>query len=108
MMGPLRCGEVSVLAFEAAFPLVTGFIAIDDDWAIRAMRRLARPEGGDPRLTAGASGAAALGGLFATLQDPAAGELREALALGSRSSVLLIISEGITDPPLWREVVGSA
>ena len=108
MMGPLRCGEVSVLAFEAAFPLVAGYIAIDDDWAIRAMRRLARPENGDPRITAGASGAAALGGLLATLQDPAASELREALALGSRSTVLLIVSEGITDPPLWREVVGQA
>lgn len=108
MMGPLRCGEVSVLAFEAAFPLVAGYIAIDDDWAIRAMRRLARPEGGDPRITAGASGAAALGGLLATLEDPAASELRDALALGSRSTVLLIVSEGITDPPLWGELVGAA
>jgi diaminopropionate ammonia-lyase len=108
MMGPLRCGEVSVLAFEAAFPLVAGYIAIDDDWAIRAMRRLARPEGSDPGITAGASGAAALGGLLATLADPAASELRDALALGSRSTVLLIVSEGITDPPLWRELVGTA
>jgi diaminopropionate ammonia-lyase len=99
---------VSVLAFEAAFPLVAGYIAIDDDWAIRAMRRLARPEGGDPRITAGASGAAALGGLLATLEDPAASELRDALALGSRSTVLLIVSEGITDPPLWGELVGAA
>jgi diaminopropionate ammonia-lyase len=87
---------------------VAGYIAIDDDWAIRAMRRLARPEGGDPRITAGASGAAALGGLLATLEDPAASELRDALALGSRSTVLLIVSEGITDPPLWGELVGAA
>ena len=108
IMGPLRCGEVSTLAFDAAYPAVTGYIAIDDEWAIRAMRRLARPDDGDRRITAGASGAAALGGLLATLEDRAASEFREALGLGSGSTVLLIVSEGITDPPLWREVVGEA
>jgi diaminopropionate ammonia-lyase len=85
-----------------------GYIAIDDEWAIRAMRQLARPEGGDPRITAGASGAAALGGLLATLEDPAAQEFRAALGLGPASTVLLIVSEGMTDPPLWRQVVGEA
>jgi diaminopropionate ammonia-lyase len=108
IMGPLRCGEVSTLAFDAAYPAVAGYIAIDDAWTIEAMRRLARPSDGDPRITAGASGAAALGGLLAALEDPAAGDFREALALGGRSTVLLIVSEGITDPPLWREVVGEA
>jgi diaminopropionate ammonia-lyase len=108
MMGPLRCGEVSALAFDAAYPAVAGYIAIDDAWAIEAMRRLARPQEGDARVTAGASGAAALGGLLAALEDPAAGEFRDALELGRRSTVLLIVSEGITDPPLWRAVVGEA
>ena len=108
IMGPLRCGEVSTLAFAAAFPVVAGYIAIDDEWAIRAMRRLARPDGGDARLLAGASGAAALGGLMAAVEDPSASAFREALDLGSRSTVLLIVTEGITDPPLWRDVVGDA
>lgn len=108
IMGPLRCGEVSTLAFEAAYPAVAGYIAIDDDWAIRAMRRLARPDDGDPRITAGASGAAALGGLLATLEDPVASGFRDSLELGSRSTVLLIVSEGNTDPLLWRDVVGDA
>ena len=43
MMGPLRCGEVSVLAFQAALPAVAAYIAIDDPWAETAMKRLARP-----------------------------------------------------------------
>jgi len=108
MMGPLRCGEVSVLAFEAAFPLVAGYIAIDDEWAIRAMRQLARPAGDDPRILAGASGAAALGGLLATLEDPAAQDFRDSLGLGLASTALLIVSEGMTDPPLWHRLVGDA
>jgi diaminopropionate ammonia-lyase len=108
LMGPLRCGEVSTLAFEIARPLVAGYIAIDDEWAIRAMRQLARPEGLDARITAGPSGAAALGGLLAALEDPAAEDVRAALGLGPTSTVLLIVSEGMTDPPLWRQVVGDA
>lgn len=108
MMGPLRCGEVSVLAFDAALPTVAGYIAIDDRWAEQAMRRLARPLGGDPAIAAGPSGAAALGGLLATLHDPAAAGLRRSLAIGERSSILLIVSEGMTDPPLWQRIVGAA
>ena len=64
------------------------------------------PRPGDPRITSGASGAAALGGLLATLEDPAAQQLRAALRLGPASTVLLIVSEGMTDPDLWRRVVG--
>jgi diaminopropionate ammonia-lyase len=108
MMGPLRCGEVSAIAFEAAFPVVAGYLGIDDAWAIRAMRQLARPAGDDPRIVAGASGAAALGGLLATLEDPAARDLRLAIGLGPASTVLLIVSEGMTDPPLWQRLVGDA
>lgn len=108
IMGPLRCGEVSPLAFTAAFPLVAGYIAIDDEWTMRAMRQLAAPGGEDPAVAAGASGAAALGGLLAALEDPAAADLRHRLALGRNSTVLLLVSEGVTDPPLWRQVVGTA
>lgn len=106
VMGGLRCGEVSPLAFHAVAPLVAAYIGIDDAWAMDAMRRLARPAGSDPSIAAGASGAAALGGLLATLEDPAASGVRKALALGPGSSVVVIVSEGVTDPPLWHQVVG--
>jgi diaminopropionate ammonia-lyase len=107
-MGPLRCGEVSVLAFEAALPTVAGYIAVEDAWAETAMRRLARPLASDPSIVAGPSGAAPLAGLLATLQDPAARELRDALQIGPHTSVLLIVSEGLTDAPLWHRIVGDA
>jgi diaminopropionate ammonia-lyase len=105
-MGGLRCGEVSPLAFHAVAPLVDAYIGIDDAWAMDAMRRLARPAGSDPTLAAGASGAAALGGLLATLEDVAASDLKDALTLGATSSVVVIVSEGVTDPSLWHRVVG--
>ena len=106
VMGGLRCGEVSPLAFAAAAPLVDAYLGIDDAWARDAMRRLARPTGSDPSIAAGASGAAALGGLLATLEDAVATDVKEALALDATSSVVVIVSEGVTDPALWQRVVG--
>ena len=51
------------------------YIGIDDAWAMDAMRRLARPVAVRiHRIAAGASGAAALGGLLAALEDPAASD----------------------------------
>ena len=53
VMGGLRCGEVSPLAFEAVAPLVDAYLGIDDAWSMAAMRRLARPEGRSHRLPPG-------------------------------------------------------
>jgi diaminopropionate ammonia-lyase len=108
IMGGLRCGEVSPLAFQAAQPLVDAYVAIEDRWAEDAMRRFARPLEGDPPIMAGPSGAATLGALLATRNDRAAGEaLQRAVPLGRASEVVLIVTEGLTDPDLWRRVVES-
>jgi diaminopropionate ammonia-lyase len=107
MMGGLRCGEVSPLAFEGVLPIVEGYIAVDDGWAERAMRVLGRPVDGDPAIEAGPSGAAALAGLLAAREDPAARDLNAYLELGGSSTVVIIVSEGMTDPPLWRRVMAT-
>ncbi len=96
-MGGLRCGEVSPLAFRATRGLVDAYVAIADDRAREAMRLLAGAAGTDPRIEAGASGAAALGGLLAVLDDPRAAEVRNALSLGPASRVLVMVTEGVTD-----------
>ena len=62
------------------------------------MRLLARPEGDDPAIPLGPSGAAALGGLLAVLKDPDLGEVRARLELDGRSQVEVLVSEGVTDP----------
>lgn len=94
LMSGLRCGEVSPLAFKSTRTLVDAYIAIEDDWAIQAIRALAAPIGDDPAIQAGPSGAAGLGGLLATLQDPAGEPLRSALSLGSNARVLVLVTEG--------------
>jgi diaminopropionate ammonia-lyase len=102
VMAGLSCGEVSPLAW----PILAGaedFIAIEDSWAVEAMRILASGRHGDPPFAAGETGVAGLAALLATTTSP---ELRRALRLGPRASVLVIGSEGPTDPEIYERLVG--
>ena len=105
-MAGLRCGEVSRASFDTVLGSVDAYVAIDDRWAFDAMRQLAAGAGGDPIVAAGASGAAALGGVLATRRDPALAEVGERLGLGPGSRILVLITEGPTDPELFAQVVG--
>jgi diaminopropionate ammonia-lyase len=108
MMAGLRCGEVSTIGFEAAYGIVESWVAIDDRWAMDAMRRLARPASGDPAIRANASGAATLGGLLAIIDDPALGAVKARLGLGPASRVLFFVTEGVTDPAAFAQVLSPA
>ena len=101
----LRNREVSPLAFAALLPNVDAFMAVDDSWAHAAMRALAKPIAGDPAIIGGASGSAALGGLLALCRDRSMKSARRALGLDQDANVLVIVSEGATDPALWSAVV---
>lgn len=104
-MAGLRNREVSPLAFGAIQPIVDAYVAIDDEWASEAARRLARPIGADATVAAGASGSAALAGLLAICNDPALAHSREQLQLGGQARVLAIVSEGVTDVSWWNSVI---
>jgi diaminopropionate ammonia-lyase len=108
VMGGLRCGEMSPVAFDALNTLVDGFVGIDDEWAFDAMRRLARPADRDPRIAAGASGAAACGGLFAILRDRSLEGFKASLGLGPASRALVLVTEGVTDPAGFDAVLSRA
>ena len=85
--------------------LVDAFVAVDDTWCRAAMRQLARPDGTDPMLAVGTSGAAGIAALLAihAAPDPA---LAERLGLTPAARVMAIATEGVTEPDLWREVTG--
>ena len=103
-MAGLRNREVSPLAFASIRSTVSAFLAIDDFWAHDAMWTLANPTDGDPAVAAGASGAAALGGLLAVCRDPEMQQARDLLGLGPSARVLVLVSEGVTDPELWARI----
>jgi diaminopropionate ammonia-lyase len=104
-MGGLRCGEMSPAVFPAVAALVDGFVGIEDEFAFEAMRRLARPEVPDPVIQCGPSGAAALGGLLALLSDRSLACLAAELGVDARSRIVVLATEGVTDPELFQNVV---
>jgi diaminopropionate ammonia-lyase len=58
-------------------------------------------------IVAGETGAAALAGLQAVMTSPAGEPVRIALRLGPASSVLVLCTEGATDPAAWQRIAGS-
>lgn len=99
-MAGLNCG----LPSELVWPIVQSgtdlFVAIDDAWTDEAMRALAAVD-----IVAGESGAAGLGALLAASPEE---DLRAAVGLNRDASVLMVNTEGATDPKNYAKVVGSA
>lgn len=106
IMAGLNCGFPSTTALEVLRRSVDAFIAIPDQWAERAMRRLATPGTDEPMVVAGESGAASTAGLMALMQDPAYEPIRRHIGLNAASRVLVWSTEGATDPVGWERVVG--
>lgn len=103
LMAGLAAGEVSSVAWPVLQAAASEFVTVPDAAAVAAMRWLAEGVDGDPRLVGGEAGVGGLAGLIAAAADPAA---RRALGLDASSSVLLVGSEGDTDPALYRRIVG--
>jgi diaminopropionate ammonia-lyase len=98
VMAGLACGEVSIVAWEILREAVNFFVTISDHQAIESMRLLARMG-----IVAGESGVASLAGLLACLRDD---EAREAIGMGPGSTILVLGTEGATDPEIYRKLVG--
>ena len=103
VMAGLACGEVSELAWEILHHGANAAVAVDDAYALEAMRTLAFPATGEPAIVTGETGGTGLAALLAARDHP---QVRETLQLTDRSTVLLLGSEGDTDPRIYLEVVG--
>lgn len=108
IMAGLNCGTPSTLAWPILRAETDLFIAIDDEWARRAMRILYHPAGADTRIIAGESGAAGVGALLALRTDPALSDVATRLALNTNAHVLIISTEGDTDPAAFADIVSTA
>jgi diaminopropionate ammonia-lyase len=102
-MAGLACGEVSELAWEILRHGANAAVAVDDAYALEAMRTLAFPATGETAIVAGETGGTGLAALLAARDYP---EIRATLRLDADSKVLLLGSEGDTDPRIYLEVVG--
>jgi diaminopropionate ammonia-lyase len=96
-MAGLDCAEVSPAAWPLLHAGIHGAVAVSDAETHGAMRELA-----SAGLAIGDSGAASLAALRALVRDDDCEPLRAVLGLERDSRVLLIATEGPTDPDGYR------
>ena len=106
VMAGLSCGVGNPLAWDILRDLTDVFVRVDDRVTARGMRILAHPSAGDPRIVAGESGAVGLGLLSVVMEEPRYQDLRASLRLGASSRVLVVNTEGATDPTVYRQIIG--
>lgn len=106
IMAGLNCGHVSLSAWPTIRRGVELFVTVTDAYAEQAVRLLARPAPGDPAIVAGETGAAGLAGLLAILTAPELSTAKEFLGLGMASRVMVVNTEGATDPVGYARIVG--
>ncbi len=105
IMAGLACGEPSPVAWKVLWDCADAFLACPDYVAAKGMRVYAVPLKGDPFIVSGESGAVTLGALMYMAEFPDYADLKQQLKLDQHSQVLLINSEGNTDPEYFRRIV---
>ncbi len=105
IMAGLSCGEPNPIAWDILRDCAEYFLACPDYVAAKGMRVYGVPLSGDPFIVSGESGAVTLGALMFIMQHPEYGPLKEEMGLGPDSQVLLLNTEGNTDPAHFRQVV---
>jgi len=105
VMAGLNCGYPSPVAWPLVAAGVGTLVAIDDETARQAVRDLAAIG-----VQAGETGAAALGGLIVlrsgTVLQSGTGLQSEAAQVHGDATVLVVCTEGVTDPVEWRRSLG--
>jgi diaminopropionate ammonia-lyase len=96
IMAGLNCGLASPLALPTVAATFDAFMAVDDDRCRRAVRTMA-----EAGMDVGETGAASLAGLQALVE-----EHRREFPLPPQATVLLLATEGVTDPANFATIVG--
>ena len=99
-MAGLNCGTLSSIAWPLIREGIDAFAVVADEPAFEAMRMLAA--GG---IESGESGAAGLGALLEIARRDRK-ILEEGLGLGPEASILVISTEGATDPEGYNRIIG--
>lgn len=105
IMAGLACGDPSPIAWDILRDCTDYFLSCPDYVAAKGMRVYAVPLAGDPFIVSGESGAVSLGALMFVLELSKLADLKAQMGLDANSQILLINSEGNTDPNHFRRVV---
>ncbi|GHF06223.1 PLP-dependent lyase/thiolase [Aliiroseovarius zhejiangensis] len=105
IMAGLSCGEPSEMAWAILREEAQDFVTMPDSIVAPTMRLLANGDSGDAQIEAGESAVAGLATLIAVMRQP---DMAAALGLDAQSRVLLIGSEGVTDPAIFAAIMAGA
>lgn len=105
IMAGLACGEPSPVSWKLVRDEVWGCLSCGDGLSALGMRILGNPLKGDGAVISGESGAIGAGVLYALSKDETLASIKEAIGLGKGSRILMISTEGDTDPEHYRKIV---
>jgi diaminopropionate ammonia-lyase len=105
IMSGLACGVPNTISWEILRDYSDMYVACPDYVAARGVRILASPLKEDPQIVSGESGAVGLGLLSLLMEKEALKEMKGLLKINEESKVLLISTEGDTDPADYRRIV---
>jgi diaminopropionate ammonia-lyase len=105
IMAGLACGEPGLLAWNILRSYADVFVACSDSVAIKGMRILANPLADDDKVVSGESGAVTTGLVACLVGDARYREIAESLKITRESKILLISTEGDTDPDMYQRIV---
>ena len=100
IMAGLNCGTLSTVAWPLLRGGIDAFVVIDNEHAFEAMRLLT-----EDGIVSGESGAAGAAGLLELFESDAGGFIRLQLDINESSRILLISTEGATNPELYRHIM---
>jgi diaminopropionate ammonia-lyase len=104
-MAGLACGTPSSLAWPIIRDYSDFALKCTDDITELGMRVLAHPTGDDEKIVSGESGAVTTGLLVELMENPNYRDLADKLSLGPESKILLISTEGDTNPENYCRVI---
>lgn len=102
IMAGLNCGTPCSLTWPVLRDGTAGWIACADSIAERGMRAYHEPIDADPQVISGESGAATYGAVLTILENE---ELRALCGIDEDSIILLVNTEGDTDPENYERVI---
>ena len=103
IMAGLNCATPSLIAWPAVSRGIDAYVAVPDARVPEAMRLLAADG-----IVAGETGAGGLAGMLALVQEAQLLQARREMGLGAGSRVLLLCTEGATDPEAYERLTAGA
>ena len=105
IMAGLACGEPNPIGWKILRDYSDAYFACGDDVAEKGIRILANPLLGDGKIISGESGAVGVGLITILKQNQRYEHLLETLKITKDARILVISTEGDTDPESYRRIL---